>query len=217
MNHKRKHLFLGLIFGIIVTCFIALMIWYQFRGSVKVIPGEDMAGAEPVFFSQKDIQWAKDYLGDSGYTMESSGCLVTCIAAAMQMSDNITGGDESMDWMKDPGALNQYFSQNHVYDSQGNLQWKQLEELEYFHVDVNQEVSAQIIQEYLQVGRYPIVRVRMNGYGSFHYVLIVTSQNGRFYCIDPMNPNEELLPLSKYNNRVYAIRCVYPGPAYSKA
>ena len=129
-----------------------------------------------------------------------------------QWKCRISGDSEKEpNWLADPGELNRYLSQNHVYDSQGNLQWEQLNRLESFQAEVRDEVSAEVIEEYLRMGNYPIVRVRMNGYGSFHYVLIISSRDGMFYCMDPLSTDEKTVPLSKYNNRVYAIRCVYPG------
>ena len=85
---KRNRLYVVMF---LIVCILAAGIFaalqYRIRGSVKVLPDTDVAGAQPVFYSQKDIRWAEDMLGDSDYTMESSGCLVTCIAAAMEMSD----------------------------------------------------------------------------------------------------------------------------------
>lgn len=56
---------------------------------------------------------------------------------------------------------------------------------------------------------FPIVRVRVNGSGSFHYVLIVNSNGKEFRCMDPMNPSDSLVPLSDFGNRIYAVRYVY--------
>lgn len=215
MKNKKKYLLVGLLLGIAAACIIIIVMQFRLRGSIKVVPGEDIAGVEAVFYRQDDAQWSADFLGDSQYTMGASGCLVTCIAVAMEMSaTGVTvmadGRTDDLGWRKTPGELNQYLSQNSVYDSQGNLQWEQLRKLDYFQVDVYDTVSAELIQECLQEGRYPIVRVRMNGFGNFHYVLIIESSNGMFYCIDPLNPYNVPVPLTEYNNRVYAIRCVYP-------
>ena len=59
--------------------------------------------------------------------MKSSGCLTTCLAAALQYEgitpETITGAADSID----PGALNMFLSKEHVYDNEGNIQWKPLE------------------------------------------------------------------------------------------
>lgn len=212
MKNQTKYAFLGVMLCIAAMCLITGIRFYRLRGSIKVVPGADIAGTETVFYRQKDAQWSADHLGNSIYTMESSGCLVTCIATAMQMSDLYIADRDGggLKEIRNPKELNQYFNQNNVYDSQGNIQWGQLEGLEDIQVNVDEEISAGLIEEYLRNGKYPVVRVRMKGYGNFHYVLVVSSRNGMFYCMDPLNVEDELVPLSNYNNRIYAIRCVYP-------
>ena len=54
-----------------------------------------------------------------------------------------------------------------------------------------------------------IVRVRVKGLGNFHYVLLVKCQDGQFWCMDPLHAEEELVPLSAFGNRIYAIRYLY--------
>lgn len=212
---KKKYLLVGVLFGIAAACCFIFAIKVRLRGSIKVVPTEKTAESEPVFYQQGDLQWSGDFLGDSKYTMGGSGCLVTCIAAAMEMSaakmPAMTDGTaDDLNWGKTPGELNQYLSQNNIYDSQGNMQWNKLRESGYFQVDVYDIVSTELIQGCLQEGRYPIARVRMNGFGKFHYVLIIESSDGMFYCMDPLNQDNVRVPLSNYNNRVYAVRCVYP-------
>ncbi len=215
MKSKKKYILVGVVFVFAAVCIGILAILFRQRGSVRVIPDQDISGEEAVFYRQDDERWAADFLGESQSTMGSSGCLVTCIAIAMEMSDagedaltNISADD--MPWREDPGELNRYLSQNNVYDSKGNLQWEELRKLDYFQVDVYDTVSTELIQTCLLEGRYPIARVRMNGSGNFHYVLIVESTYGMFYCIDPLSQYDTLVPLAEYNNRVYALRCVYP-------
>lgn len=108
-----------------------------------------------------------------------------------------------------PGSLNEIFSSNGVYDAEGNLQWENLRQLDNgnaYEVEVYNSVSEEILRDCLGCGKFPIVRVRMNGVGNFHYVLVVKLEEGKYYCMDPLENN--LQPLSHYGNRVYAIRCV---------
>lgn len=58
----------------------------------------------------------------------------------------------------------------------------------------------------LQDGIYPIVRVRMKGSGNFHFVLIVKSERGKFWCMDPMVQTDSLVSLEEFGNRIYAVR-----------
>lgn len=137
--------------------------------------------------------WASDYLGNSSFTMEKSGCLVTCIASVLGIT---------------PQILNEEFSKNNVYDSEGNLLWNQISNVnENYKTEVYSEASEEILMDCLESGRFPIVRVRMHGFGNFHYVLIVKAEDGVFYCMDSLK--DELTPLTAYGNRVYAVRCVY--------
>ncbi|MGL6198486.1 MAG: hypothetical protein ACRC3H_06070 [Lachnospiraceae bacterium] len=202
MKKKRMLIYIFIFIGIIgIGVLLAVIARFRAREGIKVQPDQTITGADTIFYLQNDSQWAKDMLGDSDYTMGSSGCLVTCIAAAMEMEGNER---------QNPGELNQNLSQNQGYDSEGNLQWEQLDAMDNFQVDVYDIVSLKLIQECLQQGRYPIVRVKINGNGAIHYVLIVEARDGMFYCMDPLNEDLELVPLSDYNNRVYSIRCVYP-------
>lgn len=174
------------------------LIGVRFRGSTKIQPERGyLVREEQILYRQDDSEWADDYLGNSTYTMESSGCLVTCIAAA------ISAGGEVVK----PGELNQMFSEKEVYDEEGNLQWGVLEELENYSVRVYERFAEENIVGCLEEGHFPIVRVRMNGIGSFHYVLIVGSEEGDYICMDPLE--EDLTTLSDYFDRVYAVRCVW--------
>lgn len=181
-----------LILSFILFCVI------RFRGSKVVRPDENINITENiVFFRQDDSNWYSDKLGSSSYNMKSSGCLVSCIASALSMS----GEDISA------GNLNRRLSEQNVYDSEGNLLWNNLREIGY-EVEVFSEVSESILLQCLQQNQFPIVRVRVKGIGSFHYVLIVKAENQMFYCMDPLQ--DGLIPLSDYGNRVYAVRCVSP-------
>lgn len=105
-----------------------------------------------------------------------------------------------------PGALNKIFSKNQVYDSEGNIQWAAIDKIEGYHAEVFEKVSEAEIMECLAAGCYPIIRVRMHGFGSFHYVLIVGSEGGEYVCMDPLE--NSLTKLTDYLNRVYAVRMV---------
>lgn len=173
---------------------------FRLRNGVQIKPPRDKdisSDREIVLYRQDDERWGEDKLGDSRYTMKSSGCLVSSIASALSME---SGVEET------PGALNRKLSAGQVYDMEGNLQWEPLSALGDYRVDVYQEVSSDIIDACLSEGRYPIVRVRIYALGNIHYVLIVGAQDGEYLCMDPLQ--DKLMKLSSYGNRVYAIRCV---------
>ena len=200
---KRKSI-VSVIILLIFLCIAATFFTFlRFRGSkvikvskedVDIIPCDDI-----VLFRQDDERWAEDKLGSSDYSMQKSGCLITCIASALSMNgETVT-----------PESLNELFSSGGVYDREGNLQWENLRQLDggnTFDAEVYTTVSEDILQDCLEHGKFPIARVRMRGIGNFHYVLIVKLEDGKYFCMDPLE--DELQPLSHYGNRVYAIRCV---------
>lgn len=187
---------------IIILCLFFMMIGavaLRFRGSHIISAKEDVVpAAKIVLYRQDDERWADETLGDSSYTMEKSGCLVSCIASAVTMTKE----------EKTPLTLNEEFSAHSVFDAEGNVLWDALRNTGEYEVDVFKEATEELLKECLRDGRYPIVRVRMYGLGNFHYVLIVKAENGEFYCMDPLE--DELTKLSKYGNRIYAVRCVSP-------
>lgn len=194
---KIALLFVALCMGIMAVCFL------RFRGSKVISVSKSVEDIVPceniILFRQDDERWAEDKLGSSVYSMKKSGCLVTCIAAALSMEKmNVS-----------PKSLNELFSYNDVYDLEGNLQWDPLRQLDggkTYEVEVFSSASEEVLRDCLKQGKFPIVRVRMNGFGNFHYVLVVKLENGQYFCMDPLK--DQLQPLSHYGNRVYAVRCV---------
>lgn len=136
--------------------------------------------------------------------MGKSGCLVSCIASAVTMLKE----------EKTPHTLNEEFTVHNVFDAEGNILWDALRSTGEYEVDVYKEATEELLVKCLKDGRYPIVRVRMYSLGHFHYVLIVKAENGEFYCMDPLE--DELTKLSKYGNRIYAVRCVSPAVTVSE-
>lgn len=192
---KKRNVFLIVILIII----LAAVCLFRIRNGRDIKPENRFPIEDAVVqYRQDDERWSGEKLGTSEYTMKSSGCLVTCISAALSMerAEEVT-----------PGELNRQFSEADVYDTDGNLLWNPLRETGEYEADVCQDVSSAIIEDYLREGKYPIARVRMNGIGNYHYVLIVGADEDSFLCMDPLR--DEITPLSHYLNRVYALRCVY--------
>lgn len=145
-------------------------------------------------YSQKDDTWKNDTLGDSKYTLESSGCLVSCMASIYSMEQQMR---------MTPQGLNQLFSEKEIYND-GNVTWEKLSELGIKVELINQGFDSKMIEEYLEKGSYPIVRVEVPIICKAHYVLIVGAKDGHFLCMDPLD--DHIVSLSKYWNRIYAIR-----------
>ena len=177
---------------------VVIMLGLKLRNGVHIEAEQtEMIPQAVTAYRQDDMRWAEDTLGNSSFKMKSSGCLTTCIASAVSMeyADQVT-----------PGELNKLFSENNVYDGEGNIQWSAIEKIDGYAVKVYGDVSGEEICECLKEGHYPIVRVRMYGVGSFHYVLIVGIEDGDYICMDPLE--NDLTKLSHYLNRIYALRVV---------
>lgn len=194
---------------IVIIFFMAIVLLIlRVRGSISIKPEKDCKVPENVVCAfQKNPLWDKDRLGTSSYTMGSSGCLTTCLTSVVEMQD--IGIDQIRDGLM-PGTLNALFSNHNVYDGDGNIQWGQLESLLGVSI-VRKQASALStgeIDHLLEQGCYPIVRVRVAGLGNYHFVLIIGTQDGEYLCMDPLNEKEEAVSLSKFWNRIYAIRYI---------
>lgn len=177
----------------------AIFLGFRLRNSVLIRADQtEIPLLNVTAYRQDDAQWANDTLGNSSFTMKSSGCLVSCIASAVSME---SGNDVT------PGELNRIFTEYDVYDSEGNIQWSAIDQIDGYFTQVYHGVSQQEINQCLAAGHYPIVRVRVNAVGNFHYVLIVGAENGDYICMDPLK--SELTGLSQYAGRVYAMRMVW--------
>lgn len=166
---------------------------------------KDIKNADTIFFFQSDPQWYNDSLGDSEFEMDDSGCLTTSLTSALYMQKIDVEGVEEIT----PKTINKYLSEHNVYDSEGNMQWALLEEA----IDISvtrktaDEVSSSKIDRLLKKGIYPIVRVKIKGL-VVHYILITESHDGEYWCMDPANKHKNLVPLSDYDNRIYALRYI---------
>lgn len=202
---KKKGLWLKVGLGLV---FLLLLLtggaFFRFRGSVPVKPLAEIPAEQVVFYRQDGQEWKDEKLGGSKFTMESSGCLTACIASVLEMEGAGPRAGEPMN----PGELNRLFSENQVYDGQGNIQWEPLEQVLGLKAERQDggQVSAGTMERMLNEGVFPIARVRMKGVGSFHYVVVVQAKDGQFWCMDPLKPEGELAPLSEYLGRIYAVR-----------
>lgn len=207
MQKKRFNFWIPVLLAVILLAGIcAGFLYYRHAHSAEPVSVEttlEYAPENVVYFYQKDDAWKSDRLGDSVYTMEDSGCLTCCVAAILQMQDISVDGLSA-----DAGAVNRLFSEKGVYDGEGNLQWDVLEQVTGVSV-VKQEASELddgALDAYLAQEHYPIVRVRVGGDGSYHYVLIVCSRDGEYWCMDPLEETQTLVPLSAFGGKVYAVR-----------
>lgn len=197
---SKKTLIIAIALGILcIAAFVAATQFVKNRGGVNVKCNKDFPVSEGLIsYRQDDAAWKDSYLGDSEYTMESSGCITTCIATAISETEGAM----------DPGELVTLLSDEKVYDEEGNMQWNELDDLAGFRADTYGRVDSKYIDTCLSAGRYPIVKVHRRSLFSYHhYVLIVGSMDGEYICMDPLK--DSYTKLSDYGNRVYSVRCVW--------
>lgn len=199
MGMKKRKILLVFITLIALLGIIAMSQVVKNRGGVNVkCSVEHPVSDKIVSYRQDDESWKDIHLGDSKYTMESSGCITTCIATAVSETDRALT----------PAELVNLLSEKGVFDSAGNMQWGVLDEIPGFEVTVYSDLSADYIDECLSAGHYPIVKVHRKSLFSYHhFVLIVGAEDGEYICMDPLK--DGYTKLSDYGNRIYSIRCVW--------
>ncbi len=208
MKVLTKKLLYFLLCGVLIVVIVAGGLYlYKNRNAETVLPENEISFSDTVAFYQKDERWAEDNLGDSKYKMSDSGCLVTCIASMVLMQDiSVSELDEIT-----PKTLNKYFSENNVYDSEGNLDWNKAGEVlgvEFIGCE-SSEFKGNGMEMLLNKKKYPIVCVKTEN-GNYHFVLVVGADEENFLCMDPMSKDGNVIPLSKFDDKIYSVRYSEP-------
>lgn len=202
MDRRKKIIWILTGAAILVLAAAALLVWRHRGGggegttiqSTKVHPLP-----EAVYYLQKDEEWAADPLGESRFTMGSSGCLVTCLATLFDLyGESVT-----------PGELNRLFAEQGVYNASGDVIWGNISSVyPEATVTVYKTVDEQAIEAALDQQQYPLVRVKNLGDGYWHWVLLLGSGDDGYLCMDPLYSEKEARPLSAHGNTVYSWRLV---------
>ena len=198
--------------GCVVVCVSGAVFWkLRNQGMDKAVaikPEKDYPIGKVTGYCQKDEEWKENTLGKSVYRMGGSGCLVSCIASGLSSQWENYGIGKVIT----AGELNQLFGEMEVYNQQGEIIWKRVEEaLPEAKVLVPASVEGDEIEELLAQGCYPAVKVKINGEGTAHWVLLVGSEDGEYLCMDPLEEDGGVVPLSRHGGVVYRMRCVYWG------
>ncbi|MBT9775792.1 hypothetical protein GPL15_04605 [Clostridium sp. MCC353] len=205
---KKKYIpiiLLTLLLVIAGACFFYLR---RPKNGVEALPSAVYEPPSVVYYLQKDDRWKEDKLGQSVYTMGGSGCLTSCIASALSIQAEESSQHESFT----PGELNRLFTEKQVYNASGDIVWGEIKNaLPETTVEVKASVSTKQIDTWLENRIYPLARVKNNGNGPSHWVLIVGSDGDNYLCMDPLRPGNEPVPLSVHGNMVYSIRAVSWG------
>lgn len=211
----------NLIFIVIIAlfaCAIAVGAFVMYRRQpskgIQIFPKAEWECAEPVFYRQNDDVWKRDKMGTAADTMGGSGCLVTCLAASMEMQMKTVAAHPERPEAggMTPGELNKELTEHQVYDERANVLWNPLREyLKGWSVETPSRPDGDEIEKMLREGHFPIVRVRMPRSGASHWVMLMEAKDGEYYCMDPLHGENEMIPLSEFGSTVYAVRCIAYG------
>lgn len=205
--YKRRWIVLGIIILLICAAGAGLFLLQRNRPSQGIVihPKENWSCLQPVYYSQKDPAWGDDQMGLAPDVLKVSGCLITSIAASMSMQEAVYDSSFKLT----PKELNAAFSSHQVYDKQANILWNPLREyLSGWTVLTPEKPDGDEIEHMLSKGHYPIVKVRMPSGGAVHWVLLMEARDGDYYCMDPLNEESAMVPLSQFNDTVYSVRCL---------
>lgn len=167
---------------------------------VKLESEKNFPVPELSFYLQRDKEWEEDRLGDSRFTMGSSGCLVTCIASLLSAC-----GEEIT-----PGELNRRFTEHGVYNESGDIIWEKITAVyPDLEMKIPRTVNAEAIEEALEAHQYPLIRVKNHGNGYWHWVLLIGSDERGYLCMDPLYGDMEPRPLHDHGDTVYSYRLLW--------
>ena len=162
-------------------------------------PSKDISAHKVTHYLQSDPAWASDKLGDSQSSMGGTGCLVSVLASVL----NDLGVDT------DPGRLNAALSEAQGFIN-GNVLWSKLHEL-FPAIDYKSQriFTSGTLEKALQKDLLPIVKVKYLGGGVSHWLLVVGAAEGEFLVVDPLDKDQELMPLSRHG-KIFAYRVLVP-------
>ncbi|TYQ18352.1 UNVERIFIED_CONTAM: peptidase C39-like protein [Acetivibrio alkalicellulosi] len=205
LTRKKKIFFavlliiIAIVFGSIGT-YYSRALWIKFNG-IKLVPSKAIEPIEVSYFLQIDPEWSKDRIGNTQYILGSSGCLISALASSMN----------KLGYETDPKQLNKEFSLNDVYTGNGEVIWYKINEvIPEIDYTYKRAFSRRTIENYLKQGLLPIVEVKFNTTGIFHWVLIVGSNNEDFLIFDPLYKDREPIELKKHG-KVYSYRILIPS------
>ena len=188
MYRRKKIIWILTGAAILVLAAAALLVWRHRGGGGEGTTIQSTKAhplPEAVYYLQKDEEWAAAPLGESRFTMGSSGCLVTCLATLFDLyGESVT-----------PGELNRLFTEQGVYNASGDVIWGTISSVyPEAMVTVYKTVDEQAIEAALDQQQYPLVRVKNLGDGYWHWVLLLGSGDDGYLCIRSAPSEFMILP-----------------------
>lgn len=184
-----------LLISFVPAGYLVSAVWIKSFG-IGVLPETAHKPQKVQVFLQNDPQWKDELLGDSGQNLARIGCLVSVLASDI----------DYLGYKTNPADLNRLFNANGVYTNSGEVIWNKISEaIPNIKYDYMRVFTSRTLENDLKNGRLPIVKVRYNKTGIFHWVLVIGSDNQDFLIMDPLNPNKKAIRLGTHG-RVYAYR-----------
>lgn len=193
---KLCPLFFGMLFCVFAV-YVAAAFYIKNVGITLKTDETFDYSSEVGYFLQMDPKWASAKLGTSNFTLAQQGCTITDVAMVL----NYLG------YKTNPALLNQQFTENSLYDEDGNLLWFKLEDLYPVQYKHRRVFSSKTIEKNLRNEILPIVKVKLAEGDFDHWVLIVGADGEDFLVMDPLNKNKTVTKLSDYG-KVYAYRAI---------
>ena len=201
---KNKKKTCALLVSLLVVALVAVVltanIFTIFRiksTGVSLKPTKAIESFGVTYYLQNDPKWSADKLGDSTETMGGAGCLVTSITTAMDYHGI----------KYTPQEVNDIFVKSDVFDENGQVIWVNIKnavpEIDYKYDRV---FSTKTIENLLDEGLLPIIKVRYKGTGIYHWVVVVGSDDTDFFVMDPLNQDKIPIKLSEHGGKAYAYR-----------
>ena len=201
MNLINKKRVIKIAVSLISLLIVLVIIYYGFlflrqRNGIELKPIHKVTAYNVQTYLQNDDLWGDDKIGMTDYTMSHSGCLVSIIASNL----------EYQGFKTNPKELNGILSKDSVYNEEGEILWEKLVTiLPYYKYSAPKQIEVSKIQENLDKGILPMVKVRYKRIWGYHWVLIVGATDEDFLIVDPLNQDKEVIKLSEHG-KIFAVR-----------
>lgn len=179
---------------VIVAAYGARVISIRANG-LELRASKDFEVVDIKYFLQNDPEWGGDLIGGTNRTMGGSGCLITCVASAI----------DHLGTPATPGEVNRKLTGVDGYQGADLIWYKINEAYPEIDYEYTRVFSSSGLERDLENGLLPIVNVKLNGSGASHWLLIIGAKDREFLAYDPLNPDKEPIMLSRHGN-VYSYR-----------
>ena len=182
----------------IITLTWAYYAWTKYINKfwIKLKPSKTITAKEVNFYRQQDLEWGEEKMWNTQLTLGWYGCLLSVIATSLC----------DLGYETNPKDLNNIFSKNDIYNDNWEIIWYKITSV-VPNVDYEYKrlFFSKTIEDDLENGRLPMIKVKYHKRGVFHWVLIVWAEEDDFLIVDPMNSEPELMKLWEHG-KVYAYR-----------